>query len=98
MTNSDERSTLGGLWNSIQSWLFPMLEDEIGELDAKHRQFVAVCELCAPQNHMAAYRWLGNGCPPSDRLALCKAFIAKKRPFSRARTILDDQERLPRAM
>src|SRR5574344_2627201 len=54
-----------------------MLEDEIGELDEKHRQFVAVCELCAPQDHMAAYRWVGNGCPPSDRLALCKAFIAK---------------------
>jgi hypothetical protein len=54
-----------------------MLEDEIGELDEKHRQFVAVCELCAPQDHMATYRWIGNGCPPSDRLALCKAFIAK---------------------
>ena len=50
MTNTDGRSALGGLWNSIQSWLFPMLEDEIGELDAKHRQFVAVCELCAPPN------------------------------------------------
>ena len=21
--------------------------------------------------------WCGNGCPPSDRLALCKAYIAK---------------------
>jgi hypothetical protein len=41
-----------------------MLEDEIGELDEKQRLFVAVCELCAPQNHMGAYRWIGNGCPP----------------------------------
>lgn len=68
---------IGQLWNSIQSWLFPMLEDEIGELDEKQRLFVAVCELCAPQDHMGAYRWIGNGCPPHDRLALCKAFIAK---------------------
>ena len=68
---------LGNLWNSIQAWLFPMLEDELGELDEKHREFVAVCETCAPQAHMAAYRWVGNGCPPKDRLALCKAFIAK---------------------
>jgi hypothetical protein len=68
---------LGSLWNSIQAWLFPMLEDELGELDEKHREFVAVCETCAPQAHMAAYRWVGNGCPPKDRLALCKAFIAK---------------------
>jgi Transposase DDE domain/Transposase domain (DUF772) len=68
---------LGTLWNSIQTWLFPMLEDELGELDEKHREFVAVCETCAPQAHMAAYRWVGNGCPPNSRLALCKAFIAK---------------------
>ena len=38
---------------------------------------MAVCELCAPQDHMAVYRWCGNGCPPSGRLALCKAYIAK---------------------
>jgi hypothetical protein len=43
----------------------------------KHQLFVAVGELCAPQDHMAAYRWCGNGCPPRDRLTLCKAFIAK---------------------
>lgn len=77
MKTTSEHRSLGELWESIQSWLFPMLEDEIGELDEKHRLFVAVCELCAPQDHMAAYRWVGNGCPPSDRLALCKAFIAK---------------------
>jgi hypothetical protein len=68
---------LGNLWNSIQAWLFPMLEDELGELDEKHREFIAVCETCAPQAHMAAYRWVGNGCPPKNRLTLCKAFIAK---------------------
>jgi hypothetical protein len=77
MQNTRPRVPMGDLWNSIQSWLFPVLEDEIGALDEKHRQFVAVCELCAPQDHMAAYRWCGNGCPPSDRLALCKAYIAK---------------------
>ena len=68
---------LGNLWHSIQAWLFPMLEDELGELDEKHREFVAVCETCKPRQHLAAYRWVGNGCPPKDRLALCKAFIAK---------------------
>jgi len=70
-------ASLGSLWNSIQSWLFPMLEDELGELDEQHREFVAVCEFCDPQSHMDAYRWLGNGCPPNSRLAMCKAFIAK---------------------
>jgi hypothetical protein len=68
---------LGPLWHSIQSWLFPALEDELGELDDLHRQFIAVCESCRPQDFMADYRWTGNGCPPKDRLPLGKAFIAK---------------------
>ena len=68
---------LGNLWHSIQAWLFPMLEDELGELDDQHREFIAVCETCGLHEHLAAYRWVGNGCPPKDRLALCKAFIAK---------------------
>jgi len=77
MKAMSRRPLIGELWNSIQTWLFPVLEDELGELDEKHRQFVSVCELCAPQDHMASYQWCGNGCPPSDRLAMWKAFIAK---------------------
>ena len=68
---------LGELWNTIQAWLFPMLEDELGELDEKHREFVAVCQLCNPRPHVRAYRWIGYGCPPKSRLALFKAFVAK---------------------
>jgi hypothetical protein len=68
---------LGRLWHSVQTWLFPMLEDELGKLDEKHREFVAVCEICEPRTHLDAYRWVGNGCPPNSRLAMCKAFIAK---------------------
>ncbi len=90
MQNPQPQTPMGHLWDSIQSWLFPMLEDEIGELDGKHRQFVAVCELCALQGHMAAYRWCGNGCPPRDRLALCKAFIAKAVwDFATTRDLID---------
>ena len=77
MQTLSQSAPIGKLWNSIHTWLFPMLEDELGELDEKHRLFVAVCEVCAPQGQMMDYRWVGNGCPPSDRLALCKAFIAK---------------------
>ena len=62
-------ANLGSLWNSIQTWLFPMLEDKLGELDEKHREFVAVCELCSPQAYVKSYRWVGNGCPPASRLA-----------------------------
>ena len=44
MQAMSRRAPIGDLWNSIQSWLFPLLEDELGELDEKHRQFVSVCE------------------------------------------------------
>ncbi len=51
---------LGNLWHSIQTWLFPLLEDELGELDDRHRECVAVCETCDPRKHMTPYRWIGN--------------------------------------
>jgi hypothetical protein len=90
MENSLKRPVLGTLWNHIQAWLIPHLEDELGELDAKHRQFVSVCELCSPQAFMNACRWVGNGCPPSDRLALCKAYIAKAVwDFATTRALID---------
>lgn len=86
----DGLAKLGELWQSIQAWLFPVLEDELGQLDEKHREFVAVCDLCRPQDFMAEYRWLGNGCPPRDRLALCKAFIAKAVwDFATTRDLID---------
>lgn len=87
---TQNQAPIGKLWNTIQSWLFPMLEDEIGELDEKHRLFVAVCELCALHDHVDAYRWCGNGCPPHERLALCKAFIAKAIwDFATTRDLID---------
>ena len=42
MQTPSGHTPIGELWNSIQSWLFAVLEDEIGALDEKHRQFVAV--------------------------------------------------------
>jgi len=73
----DGFAALSNIWHTIQSRLFPFLEDELGELDEQHRLFVAICEICHPRRHLANYRWIGNGCPPKDRLALWKAFIAK---------------------
>ena len=54
MQSISRRPLIGELWKSVQAWLLPVLEDELGELDEKHRQFVAVCELCAPQDHMSS--------------------------------------------
>lgn len=68
---------VGDMWGSVQAWLLPNLEDELGELDDMHREFVATCEMCAPWKFMCLYEWCGNGCPPASRLGLFKAFVAK---------------------
>ena len=33
-----------GLWDELNQGLFPWIDDNIGELDARHRLFMAVCE------------------------------------------------------
>ena len=68
---------LSNLWNSIQNWLFPVLEEELGELSEKQKEFVRVCELCDLEKHLFPYRWKYNGRPPKDRLAIVKSFVAK---------------------
>ena len=49
-------SELGNLWHTIQAWLLPALEDELGELDDQHREFVTLCEACKSREHLKAYR------------------------------------------
>jgi len=70
-------SRLGEIFNTIQSYLIPELEDVLGELDVKQREFIAICELINPQKYLDRYRWSGNGCPPECRLAMFKALTAK---------------------
>ena len=88
---------LGGLWTSIQRHLFPRLEEDLGALDEKDREFIAVCEMCEPHAHLAAYRWIRNGCPPKSRLALFKAFVAKAVwNFPTTRHLIDAVRERPR--
>jgi len=68
---------LSNIWESIQSCLFPYLEEELGPLSPKEEQFVRVCELCNLEHSLAPFRWKGLGRPPASRLAIAKAFIAK---------------------
>lgn len=69
--------TLSVVWNSIQSWLFPVLEDELGELSEADREFVRVVELCDLPRHLLPFNWRGSGRKRKSRLSLAKAFIAK---------------------
>jgi len=68
---------LSSAFNSIQKWLFPVLEEEIGELTEKQREFVKTVELIDPERFMAPFRWGGFGRPSDERLSIFKAFVAK---------------------
>ncbi len=68
---------LGRHWNTIQAYLIPGLEDDIGELSEELKKFMGICELLIDEKMFAKYRWCGNGRPPSSRISLFKAYILK---------------------
>ena len=68
---------LSSLFNSIQNWLLPELEEELGELTSRQMEFIRAVELINPLEFIEKYNWIGIGRKPSDRLCLMKAFIAK---------------------
>ena len=68
---------LFSLDRSIQLELIPRLENEVGTLSAKEREFVRVVELAQVDKHMGPYRWSGKGRKPIDRKPFVLAFIAK---------------------
>jgi len=55
---------LFSLWNSIQRYLIPHIEENIGSLSEKETLFVRVAELAAIDKHLGPYRWAGNGRKP----------------------------------
>ena len=68
---------LGRHWNTIQAYLIPSIEDDIGELSDEMKKFVEICELLIDDKMFAKYKWCGNGRPPSSRIRLFKAYILK---------------------
>lgn len=68
---------LSGVFNSIQKWLLPVLEDEIGELTGKQKEFIRVVEAIGLEKYVWEFRWNGVGRKRKSRLSLLKAFVAK---------------------
>ncbi len=68
---------LSTAFHSIQRWLIPDLEEELGELTEKMREFVRVVEVIDLPSFMAPFDWRGVGCPPCGRMSIFKAFILK---------------------
>jgi hypothetical protein len=70
-------STLFNVWNTIQTRLFPSLEQELDPLHSKEREFIQIVTLLDLPAHMGEYRWRGHGRKKKSRLAMAKAFVAK---------------------
>ena len=67
---------LSHTWRHIQSFLFPMIWEELGELTAKQKLLVSVLELAKLEEHLP-YAGRFPGRPPEDRIAIARAFVAK---------------------
>ena len=70
-------SRLSTLWARVQDFLYPMLEEDLGALTDKQKQFIAVCELAALDQQMGAYLGHRRGRKKKSRIDFAKAFIAK---------------------
>ena len=68
---------LFSLWDSIQQYLIPHIEENLGVLSKKETEFVRVAEFAAIDKHLGPYMWAGNGRKPCSRKALALAFTAK---------------------
>ena len=67
---------LSDYWQKIQGELFPSLQEELGPLGERHRQFVTVLEMARPERFLPHVHGR-PGRPRSNRAALLRAFLAK---------------------
>lgn len=70
------RAKISQFWDNIQYKLFPLVEEEIGVLSAKHKKLISILELVRVEHYLPDTRF-ANGRPPKDRSAIARAFIAK---------------------
>ena len=66
------------LYFTMERYLFPLLEEELGELTAKMREFLRIVEVVRPSRFItSALRWCGLGRPMKDREKMLRAFFLK---------------------
>jgi hypothetical protein len=70
------REKLSHTWRHIQSFLFPMIWDELGELTAKQQLLVSVLEVAKLEEHLP-YGGRYPGRPLEDRISIARAFVTK---------------------
>lgn len=71
-------NNLSNIYLNIQSRLFPMVEEEIGEITAKLQEFLQIIELVKPSRFMTgALSWCGLGRRLKSREKMFRAFVLK---------------------
>ena len=69
---------LSDIYYTIESYLFPMVEEEIGEITGKMKEFLRILEVVRPSRFLTnALRWCGLGRPMKDREKIFRAFLVK---------------------
>ena len=67
---------LSHTWRHIQSFLFPMIWDELGELTAKQKLLISILETIKLEEYLP-YIGRAPGRPLEDRTAIARAFVTK---------------------
>ncbi len=70
-------SKLSNINISIQRYLFPVLNDEIGKISDNEQKFIRIIELINIPSYLTSFYWCGTGRKPHSRISLAKAFVAK---------------------
>jgi len=66
------------MYFTMEQYLFPMVEEEIGELTTKMKEFLRVVEVVRPARFITgALSWCGLGRPLTSREKLLRAFFLK---------------------
>lgn len=69
------RERLSSYWSRIKNFLLSPIEEEAGSLTNKQQQLIMALEVIRIEDFVAPH--IGVGRPPSDRLPVARAFIAK---------------------
>ncbi|UKI31984.1 MAG: transposase [Lentisphaeria bacterium] len=63
---------------TMETYLFPLLEEELCELTAKMKEFLRIVEMIKPSRFITStLRWSGLGRPMKDREKMLRAFFLK---------------------
>lgn len=76
---------LSNFWYNIQSSLFPMLENDLGKLEAEHKKLAAILEMIRIEEFIPCTKFY-MGRPRKYRVQIARAFVAKvvfKLPYTR---------------